>query len=152
MNMKTSRIILLILLILILLVIARDAKLVFLRGSRLPEVISDFRKQCLQIGIASWYGKDMTGRRTASGEKYNPNALTAAHRKFPFGTRLNVINLENESNVTVTVNDRGPYLSNRILDLSSEAAHQLGMKKPGLVAVCVQNTTKTDTGTGSEIK
>lgn len=143
-----NRTVVLILVILALLVVVRGARIGFFRESRVPEALSVFRKQCLQIGIASWYGKDMTGRRTASGEKYDPNALTAAHRKFPFGTQLNVINLENERNVTVTVNDRGPYLSNRIVDLSAEAAHRLGMKKPGLVAVCVQNATKADPGTG----
>ncbi len=138
--MKTSRIVFFILLILILLVVVRETRLAYLRESRVLDVISTFKKQCLQMGIASWYGKGMTGRKTASGEKYNPRALTAAHRKFPFGTQLNVINLENGRNVTVTVNDRGPYKNNRILDLSSEAAHRLGMKEPGLVAVCVQNS------------
>ena len=140
---KTGKVLVLILLIFVLLVVVRDAKLASLHKAAIPEAVDIFKKQCLQIGIASWYGKDKSGRHTASGERYDPRALTAAHRKYPFGTKLNVINLENERNVTVTVNDRGPYLNNRIVDLSMEAAHQLGMKKPGLVAVCVQNATKS---------
>lgn len=95
--------------------------------------------QCAQRGIASWYGTNMKGRLTASGEKYDPKALTAASRKFPLGTELNVINLKNNQDVTVTVNDRGPYSSNRIIDMSVAAAHELGMKKAGLAHVCVQN-------------
>ena len=142
-----GRIAVLVLAILLLLVVARDARNAFLRQARMPDTTSVFKKQCVQIGIASWYGKDMKGRLTASGEKYDPAALTAAHREFPFGAQLKVINLENDHSVLVTVNDRGPYLNNRILDLSSAAASQLGMKKPGLVAVCVQNTTKIDAET-----
>ncbi|GEM_PF-3872003 len=141
-NIPMRAIMILILAIVAVLTGANQARLNFVKRHRQSEAISIFKKQCMQMGIASWYGKNMAGRLTASGEKYDPKALTAAHRKFPFGTKLNVINLENERNVTVTINDRGPYLSNRILDLSSEAAHQLGMKKPGLVAVCVQNSTK----------
>lgn len=95
--------------------------------------------QCVQRGIASWYGTHMKGRLTASGEKYDPKALTAASRKFPIGTELNVINLKNNQNVTVTVNDRGPYSGDRIIDMSVAAAHELGMEKDGLANVCVQN-------------
>jgi rare lipoprotein A len=95
--------------------------------------------QCLQTGTASWYGTNMKGQLTASGEKYDPKALTAASRKFPLGTELNVINLKNDQNVTVTVNDRGPYSGKRIIDMSVAAAHELGMEKAGLAHVCVQN-------------
>ncbi len=95
--------------------------------------------KCIQTGIASWYGTHMKGRQTASGEKYDPKALTAASRKFPLGTELNVINLKNNQNVTVTVNDRGPYSGKRIIDMSVAAAHELGMEKAGLANVCVQD-------------
>lgn len=97
---------------------------------------------CTQLGIASWYGMHMRGKTTASGEKYNPNLLTAASREFPFGTELNVINLANERNVTVIVNDRGPYKNKRVIDLSVEAARELGMKKAGLTHVCVLEVKK----------
>ncbi len=97
------------------------------------------RLQCIQKGIASWYGKHMKGRETASGEKYDPKLLTAASRKFAIGTELNVINLKNGRNVIVTVNDRGPYFGNRVIDLSAAAAEELGMKKAGITPVCVQD-------------
>ena len=142
-ELKLNKVAVIILVILLLSMATRSIRLIFLRESRKADAISIFKKQCAQIGIASWYDENKAGRPTASGEKYDPKALTAAHREFPFGTRLNVINLENSRSVIVRVNDRGPYLNNRILDLSSEAARRLGMKKPGLVAVCVQNAAET---------
>ena len=72
----------------------------------------------------------MKGRLTASGEKYDPKALTAASRKFPIGTELNVINLKNDQNVTVTVNDRGPYSGKRIIDMSVAAANEIRRRLP----------------------
>jgi rare lipoprotein A (peptidoglycan hydrolase) len=102
------------------------------------------RLQCIQRGVASWYGTHMKGRLTASGEKYDPKALTAASRKFPLGTELNVINLKNNQDVTVTVNDRGPYSGERIIDMSVAAAHELGMEEAGLAQVCVQNMEQAD--------
>jgi rare lipoprotein A len=139
---KLNKIAVLVLAVLVLLVVIRSARLTFLRESKKAEVFRVFKKQCAEIGIASWYNSNKADRPTASGERYDPNALTAAHRKFPFGTRLNIINLENGRSVIVRVNDRGPFLSNRIIDLSNEAARQLGMKNPGLVAVCIQNTAE----------
>ncbi len=103
--------------------------------------------KCNQTGIASWYGTDIKGQLTASGEKYDPKALTAASRKFPLGTELNVINLNNGRNVTVTVNDRGPYLGNRIIDVSAAAARELGMEESGLAPVCVQNVEQGEAQT-----
>src|SRR5690625_1463118 len=78
-------------------------------------------------GRASWYGPEFHGKRTANGETYNMNQLTAAHRTLPFNTRVRVDNLENGQSVIVRINDRGPYIGNRIIDLSREAATQLGM-------------------------
>jgi rare lipoprotein A len=94
------------------------------------------------MGIASWYKAGVQNKITASGERYNPNSLTAASREFPFGTELKVTNLANERNVTVTVNDRGPYKGKRVIDLSVEAARELGMKRAGLAPVCVQKIIK----------
>lgn len=96
---------------------------------------------CSQLGIASWYKTAKKGKITASGEKYYSGDLIAASRWFPFGTKLNVINLGNRRNVTVTVIDRGPYVDKRVLDLSVEAAQELGMKRAGLAPVCVQKIT-----------
>lgn len=86
-------------------------------------------------GRASWYGPDFHGKRTANGETYNMNRLTAAHRTLPFNTRVRVDNLENGQSVIVRINDRGPYIGNRIIDLSREAATQLGMIRNGTANV-----------------
>lgn len=88
-----------------------------------------------RVGVASFYGDEFAGRRTASGERYNPERLTAAHRSLPFGTRLRVVNLENGRSVVVRVNDRGPVRKDRILDVSSRAARKLGFSRAGLARV-----------------
>ncbi len=88
-----------------------------------------------QTGVASWYGEPFHGRETASGEVYDMNELTCAHRTLPFGTRLRVQNLENGRAVTVRVNDRGPFVDGRILDVSRKAAQDLGIIGPGKARV-----------------
>jgi rare lipoprotein A len=80
----------------------------------------------IQTGEASWYGEPHHGRRTASGEIYDMYALTAAHPTLPFGTRVLVTNLKNDRSVQVRINDRGPRVAGRIIDLSYAAAEQLG--------------------------
>jgi rare lipoprotein A len=87
------------------------------------------------IGKASWYGDFHHGRRTASGEVFNMNALTAAHRTLPLGTRVRVTNLSNWRSVEVRVNDRGPYIKNRIIDVSRQAAAALGAVDDGVFPV-----------------
>jgi len=79
-----------------------------------------------QEGLASVYGKHLNGKSTASGERYDSRALTAAHRTLPMGTQIRVTNLENGKSVRVRVNDRGPHVRGRIVDLSSSAAAALG--------------------------
>jgi rare lipoprotein A len=79
-----------------------------------------------QQGMASVYSKDFDGKRTASGERYDSRALTAAHRTLPLGTQIRVTNLDNGKSVRVRVNDRGPHVRGRIVDLSSRAAAALG--------------------------
>jgi rare lipoprotein A len=86
-----------------------------------------------QCGRASWYALHS---RTASGERMNPYALTAAHRSLPFGTRLKVTNRNNGRTVVVRINDRGPFIKGRMLDLSKGAASQLGFISSGHTAVC----------------
>jgi rare lipoprotein A len=88
-----------------------------------------------QVGTASWYGSAHHGRKTASGERFNMNDMTAAHRSAKMGTVLRVTNLENGRTTTVRVNDRGPYVKGRIIDLSAAAARDLGMKKDGVARV-----------------
>ena len=93
------------------------------------------RYERVQYGYASYYGPNFNGRRTASGEIFNMYDYTAAHRYFPFGTIVEVTNLENGRNVVVRINDRGPYKAGRIIDLSYAAAKKLGMIGKGVVKV-----------------
>src|SRR6185503_14091206 len=88
-----------------------------------------------QVGLASWYGEPHHGQPTASGEIFDMTQLTAAHRTLPLGTQLRVVNLENGRAVRVRVNDRGPYIDGRILDLSREAARVLDMEQRGVATV-----------------
>lgn len=88
-----------------------------------------------QRGIASWYGEPFHGRTTASGETYDMHGLTAAHRQLPLGTRVAVRNLDNGRQVELRINDRGPFIRGRILDLSYGAAKVLGVVGPGLAKV-----------------
>jgi len=89
-------------------------------------------------GIASWYGPGFHGRRTASGEIFDQNAMTAAHKTLPFGTRLLVKDSVSGKSVVVVINDRGPYVGNRVLDLSARAAEQLDMAARGISRVIAQ--------------
>jgi rare lipoprotein A len=89
----------------------------------------------VQVGIASWYGPGFHGRRTASGAVYDQNDLTAAHQTLPLGTRVMVTNLQNGSSTEVIVNDRGPFLKGRVIDLSYAAARTLGMIGSGTAPV-----------------
>jgi rare lipoprotein A len=91
-----------------------------------------------EVGLASYYGTEFHGRRTASGARYDERALTCAHPTAPFGTRLRVTDLETGRSVVVTVNDRGPYAKGRVVDLSLAAARKLGMVERGLVRVRVE--------------
>ena len=88
-----------------------------------------------QEGLAAFYGTRLNGRKTANGEKYDQNAMTAAHRTLPFGTRARVTNTQNNRSVEVRINDRGPTQPNRIIDLSRAAAAKLGMLRAGNVPV-----------------
>ena len=86
-----------------------------------------------QRGRISMYGDNFAGKKTASGEPFDPTALTMAHRTLPFGTRVRVTNLENQRTVEVVVNDRGPFVAGRIADLSEAAARRIGMVADGVV-------------------
>lgn len=88
-------------------------------------------------GRASWYGPGFHGRRTASGEIFNQNALTAAHPSLRFGTRVRVTNLNNGRSITVRINDRGPYAKGRVIDLSAAAARSVGLIRSGVAPVRV---------------
>jgi rare lipoprotein A len=86
-------------------------------------------------GLASWYGEKFHGRRTASGERFDMNELTAAHPSLPFGTRLRVRNPRNGREVEVRINDRGPFTGGRIIDLSRAAAEAIGLIQAGVAPV-----------------
>jgi len=91
-----------------------------------------------QVGEASWYGKDFQGKKTSSGEIFNQHDLTAAHPTLPMGTKAKVTNLETGKSVQVEINDRGPYSKGRDIDLSKEAAKEIGMKKDGASPVKIE--------------
>jgi rare lipoprotein A len=92
----------------------------------------------VQVGNGSWYGKKFQGRPTASGEKYNMYAYTAAHKTLPFNTIVEVTNLSNNRKVIVRINDRGPYTKGRIIDLSYLAAKKLGYLNKGVTKLKVR--------------
>jgi rare lipoprotein A len=90
------------------------------------------------VGLASYYGRKFNGRRTASGERYDMHAMTAAHPGLEFGSRVEVTNLKNGRKVQVRINDRGPFIKGRIIDLSYAAAKKIGMLSQGVVKVRVR--------------
>lgn len=90
-----------------------------------------------QCGGASWYGPGFNGKRAASGEIFNENAMTAAHRTLPFGTKLLVTDQRTGNEIEVTINDRGPFHGGRIIDLSKAAATKLGFRNRGTTSVCI---------------
>lgn len=92
----------------------------------------------VQTGIASWYGPGFHGKRTANGEIYDQNALTAAHRSLPLGTQVMVTNLENGRALEARINDRGPFVEGRIIDLSLAAAKSIGVYAPGTALVRIE--------------
>ena len=103
--------------------------------SRLPYRPPEGPKGGIELGLASWYGPDFHGRPTSSREIYDMNDMTAAHPSLPFGTRVMVTNMDNERTAVVRINDRGPFVKGRIIDLSYAAAQVLGMIGPGTARV-----------------
>lgn len=92
----------------------------------------------VQVGVASFYGIEFHGRPTSSGEVYDMNALTGAHPTLPLGTLVKVTNLANNKSIVVRINDRGPFKKNRIIDVSYEAAKQLGFLNEGTALVKIE--------------
>ncbi|NEP50867.1 MAG: septal ring lytic transglycosylase RlpA family protein [Moorea sp. SIO3C2] len=111
-----------------------------LQPLKIPTIASRRRRRVRWSvrGIASWYGSAFHGRRTASGERFNQYALTAAHRSLRFGTRVKVTNLRNGRSVIVRINDRGPYVRGRIIDLSRGAARIIGLVRSGTGSVRIE--------------
>jgi rare lipoprotein A len=116
-----------------------------LLGMRQPPVVGG-----VQVGVASWYGPGFHGRRTANGEIYDQHELTAAHPTLPHGTRAMVTNLANGRAVEVRINDRGPFVGGRVIDLSYAAARALHMVGAGTVRVRIEVLARADgDGTGT---
>jgi rare lipoprotein A len=103
-----------------------------------PAAVAPAPARAAEIGIASWYGAEHHGRRTASGEPFDMNAATAAHPTLPFGTQVRVTNLANGRAIVLRVNDRGPFVGGRIIDVSRHAAGQLGFRRAGTARVRVE--------------
>jgi rare lipoprotein A len=108
---------------------------------RLSSVATDTVRKFKQTGIASWYGHQFNGHKTASGERFDMEAMTAAHRSLPLSCFIRVTNKDNGKSVVVKVNDRGPYSGNRILDLSYAAAEKLGMVSRGMGNVTIERVS-----------
>jgi len=100
-------------------------------------------RENIQTGLASWYGPNFHGQKTSSQEIFNMYDLTAAHKTLPFGTRVMVTNLENRKSVVVRINDRGPFVRGRIIDLSYAAARVLDMIGPGVARVRIEVLSRT---------
>jgi rare lipoprotein A len=98
-------------------------------------------KEEYQTGVASWYGQEFQGNATASGETFDSNGFTAAHLTLPFGTTIRVTNLKNNKNILLRVNDRGPHIGRRLLDVSWAAAKRLGFVNSGTTPVRVEVVT-----------
>ncbi len=92
----------------------------------------------VRLGTASWYGAELQGNRTASGERFDPHAFTAAARSLPLGTRVRVTNVANGRSAVVRINDRGPFVHDRVLDVSSAPARALGMIGSGTARVRIE--------------
>ncbi len=106
----------------------------------------------VQKGTASWYGPGFHGKATSSGEIYDMHEMTAAHSILPLGTVVRVVNVENRKNVTVRINDRGPFVDDRVIDLSLAAAKKLDMIKPGIAPVKLTVLKSGDKAKGQLVK
>ena len=100
-----------------------------------PTHAESHRPTAVQVGAASWYGRWHAGRLTANGQRFNPRAMTCAHRTLPLGSVVKVTDVATGKNVALEVNDRGPYVKGRIVDLSEGAARELGLRDKGVVIV-----------------
>ena len=111
------------------------------------ETIGDATNDSLKqigSGMASYYGNELAGKRTASGEKFDPHGLTAAHRTLAFGSKVRVTNLANGKDVIVRINDRGPWGGGRVIDISLGAAKKIGLHKSGTAKVSMHLLSNED--------
>jgi peptidoglycan lytic transglycosylase len=116
----------------------------------LPAPSSKTKQAFTQVGIACWYGDEFAGKLTTSDEPFDPNALTAAHLTLPLGAWIKVTNLRNHRRIILRINDRGPHIKGRILDVSEEAARLLGFHGAGLAAVRIVRVSPPQMHAASE--
>jgi rare lipoprotein A len=107
---------------------------------------ADTSHAATQVGVASWYGRSHAGHLTATGERFNPRAMTCAHRTLKLGSVVAVTNIDTGTNITCRVNDRGPYIRGRVLDLSEQAAMRLGVGDKGLLRVRIEVVSSASPG------
>ena len=111
-----------------------------------PKKRLSFLQRASNFGVASWYGAVLDGHKTASGETFDMNEMTAAHRTLPFGTMVRVVDLHSGKSVVVRINDRGILFPDRVIDLSRGAAEQLGIRKSGVTSVRLDVLNKKQAG------
>lgn len=119
--------------------------LILIGCSNTDKLTKEYSKNHELQGIASWYGRDYHGKLTASGEKYSVYKLTAAHKTLKFGTIVKVTNMENGKSVKVKINDRGPFVKGRVIDLSPRAFKKIADKDEGLINIKIEIIDDTKT-------
>lgn len=118
----------------LLLTVAAAAQEVEVTDNPIADIVDDTETE-IGGGVASYYGNELAGNRTASGERFDPGQLTAAHRSLPFGSMVRVTNTSNGDSVVVRINDRGPFSRGRVIDVSHAAAREIGMHRSGTARV-----------------
>lgn len=130
-----------------IMVLSFAALLAACAGQRQPPAQAALERPVFtQTGVASWYGPDHQGKTTANGEAFDMGALTAAHRNLPFGTIVRVTNTTTKRTIKVRINDRGPFVPGRIIDLSARAARDLGITENGVGRVRVEQFSSDQAG------
>ncbi|HJS12390.1 septal ring lytic transglycosylase RlpA family protein [Sphingopyxis sp.] len=118
----------------VLLTVSAAAQEVEVTDNPIADIVDETETE-IGGGMASYYGNELAGNRTASGERFDPGQLTAAHRSLPFGSRVRVTNTSNGDSVIVRINDRGPFARGRVIDVSHAAAREIGMHRSGTARV-----------------
>ena len=118
----------------VLLTVSAAAQEVEVTDNPIADIVDETETE-IGGGMASYYGNELAGNRTASGERFDPGQLTAAHRSLPFGSMVRVTNTSNGDSVIVRINDRGPFAHGRVIDVSHAAAREIGMQRSGTARV-----------------
>ena len=118
----------------VLLTVSAAAQEVEVTDNPIADIVDETETE-IGGGVASYYGNELAGNRTASGERFDPGQLTAAHRSLPFGSMVRVTNTSNGDSVVVRINDRGPFARGRVIDVSHAAAREIGMHRSGTARV-----------------